>query len=196
MSEQKRLVYMLVTVCLLIAANVYVQMSDGESSTSFFEGLTDLEESWSEKLKKSMNDIQAMPELSFHMNKAGAESEESERNPFIFGLDMVREDEQKDRLAALAAARVEMEEQRQEVVESEVEPVVAKATFNGQFLGTMENAKTGAMLISVKYQSEYHVLQPGDTLDDTYKLVDVTPERVRLLALKSGQEIDIQLEAQ
>lgn len=194
MNEQKRMVLMLVAVGVLVVANVYMRMSDATGSAMFFEGLTDLEESWSAKLKKNMNDIEALPELNFRMRKEAFEPEEGDRNPFIFGVDRAKEQAQQDRMQALADARAKMLEQQEQAAAAEPEPVEVKPRFDGKLLGVMENAVSGEVIVSVKYDNEYHVLRPGDILENTYKLVDVTPLRVRLLALASSQEIDIQLE--
>lgn len=195
MTEEKRRLLLLALVVLLVLANV-LRYSGSEGSAIFFEGggFDDL----SPELQKTVEEIESLPALNFSLKKSAGDDHLSQRNPFIFGVDRAREEEQRKRMEELELARQQMEAARaaQPVIAAEPEqPEVVQAKFDGTVLGLLVNAHTGEIQVSLRYKDEYFVLKPGETLADTYKLLSADEERVRLLALASSQEIDIPLES-
>lgn len=198
MNEQKRLMIMGAMVLLLIIGNLYVRMSEDGGSALLFSDLANMEEGWSAKLKKNMSDIEALPELSFRMGKEATEPDPQARNPFIYGIDRAKELAQKERMEELAKAREEMMQKAQEA-EAEAEQVAQEAappqaTFSGKIVGVMEDTANQEVVLAVIFNETYFALRPGDRLEDQYRLISASRERVRFEALKTHQEIDITLE--
>lgn len=194
MTEEKRRLLLLGIVVLLVAANL-LRFSGSEGSAIFFEG-GDFDELTPE-LQRTVEEIEGLPALNFSLKKSAKDDQQTRRNPFIFGVDRVKEEEQRQRMVELEQTRRQMEEARaaQVVAAEQAEPEVVQAKFDGTILGLLVNAKTGEIQVSLRYQDEYHVLKPGDTLAQTYKLLSADEEHVRMLALASSQEIDIPLES-
>ncbi len=194
MSEDKRRLLLLGIVVLLVVANL-LRYSGGEGSAIFFEG-GDFDELTPE-LQRTVEEIEGLPALNFSLKKSTKDDQQPRRNPFIFGIDRAREEEQRQRAAELEQARQQMESARaaQVAAVEQAEPEEVKAKFDGTILGLLVNAKTGEIQVSLRYQDEYHVLKPGDTLAQAYKLLSADETHVRMLALASSQEIDIPLES-
>jgi len=185
---------MVAVLFLLAAANVLYRMGEGGPVGSIWSGVNDLSENYSPRLIKTMNDLDALPELTFSAGKAQAEEGKAEgRNPFLFGVDRARERVQKERLAALDQAREEaLVDRSAETVL--LEPVDPPATFDGRVLGTMLNTRQGTYLLSVEFEQEIHILSEGQILAERYKLLAVSDTSVRFLHLGQQKEIEIKLE--
>ncbi len=195
MTEDKRRLLLLGVVVLLVAANL-LRYSGGEGGAIFFEG-SDFDE-LSPEMQRTVEEIEHLPALNFSLKKGATGDKLPQRNPFIFGVDRAKEEENRKRMAELELARQQMEQARaaQTVTAAEPEqPEVVQAKFDGTVLGLLINAHTGEIRVSLRYKDEYHVLAPGETLADTYKLLSADEEHVRLLAIASAQEIDIPLES-
>lgn len=194
MSEKRRLYIMLITVLLLIIANVYMQLAERGVDASRFFASANLEDTWSPRLKKNMATLEKLPELSFRTRKQTREpEEEATRNPFMFGIDRAKERDQREQLAELRRARQASSAAREREIAQE-EPAEPKAHFKGKLLGIMENASTTEIKVSLLYEGEYHVLAVGEILANSYKILEISQERVSLLDIPTTQEIVIQME--
>lgn len=196
MNESKRLYWMLGIVVLLIIANMTQYMGEGGGdSAGFFSNVDDLSAAYTPAIQRKMTIIDGLPHLNFRTNKEAREADGDLRNPFTFGVDKARERENQERLERLAEARAEMEAARdaaeEEAAQEEAAPVQPR--FEGKVIGVMRNTETGSWLLSVLYEDEYFILEPGETLNERLTLVDVTEERARFLHRESSQNIDIPL---
>ena len=193
MSDRNRQLAMIATLVLLALANVLYRMSGDGPVRSLWSGITDLSDGYSPRMVKTMNDLDALPELTFSLGKTNEiETDLDGRNPFLFGVDRAREKAQQDRLASLAQAREEALAQHEEQVATPTEE--PQARFEGRILGTMFNTEKKTFLLSVELDQEIHILSEGQVLADRYKLLVVNETLVRFLHLSQHKEIEIELE--
>jgi len=192
MNGKNRVTWMLVIVLVLLVANVYFRLGDeGIDRRALFGDETDLAGSYSGKVKKTIDDLNRLPVLSFHIRTEHAPKGSNEdRNPFILGVDRELERQARERMAEAARARAV----QPQVVQAAPPPEPPKPTFPGRVLGLMRNREDGVTLVSVVLDGEYYILRQGESLRNRFKLVAIAAHQVRFLSLAENEEISVNLE--
>lgn len=193
MNERKRLNIMIGLVVLLGLANVISRMGSGDGDSTFWSGVDDLSESYSPRLVKKMQDIEELPALSFISASEDETVAEVTRNPFVFGVDRRKEEEQRQRMEEIKAARQEELANRALQEPAPVVPVVEEVRFDGKIIGLLQDMSNGTVKLSVMIEDEVHVISKNETLLERYQLIDIKEDQAHFLNLADKKELKVPL---
>ena len=189
-KTQKRHAVLVSIAVILLFANVVVRISEDEIGSGFWNNDTELSP-YNAQIQKRINDLNRLPELNFKANQTAPHSkQQTERNPFLFGVDRKKEAEQARRFRELEEQRAQMTQKREAEQTEEVDP--ARPEFEGHLLGIMEST-TGARLLAVSFAQEIFILREGETLANRYKLLEINYETIRFQQLESNELLELKL---
>jgi len=189
MNDKKRMGILLGVLVLLAVVNIANWMGDeGFEGPGFFADNPELD--FSPKFARTVEELDRIPLLNFGADRTWEPvNVTGQRNPFIFGLDRRQEEVRRQRMEDLEKQREAMTADLPEPV-----PVEVKPQFNGRVVGVMTDSRDGASMVSFSYNQEIHIIKEGQILAEKYRLVAVEDERILLLALETGEEIEIQVQ--
>lgn len=196
-QERKRAVIGISLIVLLAAANFWIRRDDGSGAGSIFSNY-DLDWQVSPQQKRNLDLIEQTPELHFtDLGNMPEQGEVPSRNPFIYGVDRRKEEEQQARLEAMARMRADLEAKQAQQKEEQETPkeTEPEIRFNGQVIGLMEDQEAGILKLAVRMDDEIYIIRQGDVLSDAWRLEQVSYEAARFEHLERRKTVEISLES-